>query len=236
MHVFYKPGFHHNIINLDKSESYHCIKVLRMREQDEVQVINGTGNLYSSRIISANPDEVILEIISVFEDYGKRNYYLHIAIAPTKSTERFEYFIEKATEIGIDEITPLICHRSERIKLRYERLEKILLSAAKQSLSAYLPVINQAVRFNDLISKEIKQNRFIAYCSEKPEPHLLTVAKNSDNTLAIIGPEGDFTPEEISSALNHGCIPVSLGIRRLRTETAGVAVAQIIADSKIINK
>ncbi len=235
MHVFYKPGFHNKLIYLDSSESYHCSKVLRLQEGQNVLVINGKGFLYNSSILKINSIQTVLEVNSVMEKYGKRNYYLHVAIAPTKNIERFEWFIEKATEIGIDEITPLICKRSERKKLRYDRLEKILLSAVKQSCTAYMPHINEAVSFNDLIISQSPQIRFIAYCSNINE-HLLVASKDKTNIMTLIGPEGDFTPDEISLATDHGCIPVNLGNKRLRTETAGIVVAQIVADSQIINR
>ena len=238
MHLFYSPGDHRNIIQLDLAESAHCIKVLRLSEGDSVSVINGKGKFSTATIISADPKQVMLNIDSTVSEFGKRDYHLHVAIAPTKNNERFEWFLEKSTEIGIDEITPLICHRSERFKLREDRLWKVLLSAVKQSQKAYLPVLNATERFEDFVTRDIKLpcNKFIAYCTEEQNHHLLTVSGNAVHYIILIGPEGDFTPYEVEAAHDHGYTPVSLGSSRLRTETAGVVTAQIISDRIIINK
>ena len=234
MHVFYKPGHHDNLIYLDPAESHHCINVIRLRLGDEVNVLNGKGTLYETIISRADQKKVVLKIKSAHTEYDKKEYHLHIAIAPTKNMDRFEWFIEKSTEIGVDEITPLFCMNSERRKLRQDRLEKVLISAVKQSLKATLPVLNQPENFTDFIVKQTSAARFIAYCSIEKREHLLKVTKNSNNILVMIGPEGDFGPKEIKMAKETGFQPVSLGKSRLRTETAGVAVAQIIADSYVI--
>ena len=234
MHVFYKPGIHMEFIYLDSSESNHCIKVLRKKKGDEVVVINGKGLYYTAVITVPDVKGVILKIISVTEDYNKRSYYLHIAIAPPKNIERFEWFLEKSVEIGIDEITPVICDRSERVKLRYERLEKVLISAAKQSIEPKMPLLNPIVRFKELIENKNAGTNFIAYCSQEPNSHLMLSIKNSDNITVLIGPEGDFSPCEINSAKENGFLPVNLGKTRLRTETAGIVAALITANSQVI--
>jgi 16S rRNA (uracil1498-N3)-methyltransferase len=234
MHLFYCPGDHTDYIHLDTSESKHCIKVLRLTKNEEVGVINGQGVLYKTRIVFPDLKHTTLKVITSIKNYGKRNYYLHIAIAPPKNIERFEWFLEKVTEIGIDEITPVYCHRSERLKLRTERLEKIILSAVKQSQKAYMPLLNMPVKYNDFIENISDIGKYIAYCSEKNQNYLVLVPEINKKNLVIIGPEGDFTPLEIENALANGFIPVSLGQSRYRTETAGVVTAQIISDRYII--
>lgn len=234
MHIFYKPGLHEKVIILDPAESHHCVNVLRMQKNEEVAVINGQGILYSTRIGDANSKEVKLLIINKIENYGKRDYHLHIAIAPPKNIERFEWFLEKATEIGVDEISPVFCQHSNRMKLRPERLEKVLISAVKQSLKTWLPKLNQPMNFQEFIKQENNADRYIAYCSEDYIEHLLVARKNTHNIIVMVGPEGDFSPTEIAMAIESGFKPVSLGSSRLRTETAGIAVAQIIANRYVI--
>lgn len=234
MQVFYKTGQHESNIFLDASESHHCINVLRMKQNDEVVVINGKGTFYSTRILKPDPSRVQLLVISAVENYEKRDCHLHIAIAPTKNIDRFEWFLEKAAEIGIDEITPIFCLHSNRVNIRMERLEKVLIAAVKQSLKAYLPKLNQAIAFNDFLNRNTNSNSFIAYCADDYKEHLLTSIKGANDITVLIGPEGDFSPAEVKTAIEKGYIPVSLGKSRLRTETAGVAVAQIVADSFVI--
>jgi 16S rRNA (uracil1498-N3)-methyltransferase len=234
MNIFYKPGEHLDIIQLDKSESHHCLNVLRLKEGDLVGVINGRGKFYNAVLVNKGHFSAALKIKSVISDYDKNEYHLHIAIAPTKNIDRFEWFLEKCTEIGVSEITPLLCMRSQRRKLRTDRMEKLLVSAIKQSDRATLPILNQPAMFSEFISKSINNSGYIAHCSDKYREHLISSLQCTKQVIVLIGPEGDFSPEEIDQAISKGYKPVSLGNHRLRTETAGIAVAQIVSDYYVI--
>jgi 16S rRNA (uracil1498-N3)-methyltransferase len=237
MHIFYIQNITGSIAILDETDSRHCILVLRMRRGDSVNLTDGKGGFYEGIIDSVNPRAVTVEITKNEQNYGAKDYYLHLAIAPTKNIDRFEWFIEKAAEIGIDEITPLLCQRSERKNLRNDRLEKILVSAIKQSVKSYLPVLNQMIGFDKFISGSVKDNKYIAICSNDKRSDLIKTHNQSRTFTILIGPEGDFSQEEIGSALKNRFLPVSLGASRLRTETAGVVACQIISDwSTIHNK
>jgi len=166
-------------------------------------------------------------LTGVTPNYGKRPFRLHLAVAPTKNTARFEWFLEKATEIGIDEITPLVCEHSERVQIRIDRLQKIILSAAKQSLKTYLPILHEPMKIDDFISLNHPASRFVAYVEEHQPLHLKTVYQNGD-CVVLIGPEGDFSKKEMELAFQQGFKPVSLGPSRLRTETAAIVACHII--------
>lgn len=166
-------------------------------------------------------------LVSVTTDYGKRPFRLHLAVAPTKNIARFEWFLEKATEIGVDEITPLICEHSERVQIRIDRLQKIILSAAKQSLKTYLPILNEPMKFDAFTRSNLPASRFVAYVEEHQPIHLKTAYQNGDCTV-LIGPEGDFSKIEMDKAFQQGFKPVSLGTSRLRTETAAIVACHII--------
>jgi 16S rRNA (uracil1498-N3)-methyltransferase len=228
MQLFYTPGISSNLYSLNEEESRHCLKVLRLQKGDIVHLTNGTGTLYKAKIIHIDKNNCEVEIVETIEEYGKKNYYLHIAIAPTKNTDRFEWFLEKATEIGIDEITPLICERSVKEKLRIERLNKVITSAVKQSLKAYHPSLNEASQFKDFLKKKFDGDKMIAYCNDEKVKCLSQVYKSTQNALVLIGPEGDFTNSEIELALKNNFTPVSLGKSRLRTETAGLYACTVI--------
>jgi len=225
--MFFSENILENHI-LPPDEWFHCVKVLRLKEGDEVQIIDGKGNLYEAKIVSADAKNTRVEIISVQKEFEKRNYYLHLAIAPTKNIERLEWCVEKAVEIGVDVITPIICRFSERKIVKMERLEKIVISAAKQSLKAYIPKLNPLTNFNDFVLQTTENQRFIAHC-HKTEKHLFSkICKPNLSTLVMIGAEGDFSLEEVEFAAKHSIIPVSLGQSRLRTETAGVAAVHTV--------
>ena len=227
MHLFYIPGVSGNSIQLDETESKHAIRVLRLEKGEKVNVVDGKGGFYLAEITDANPKKCLLQILDKKTAFGKRNFHLHIAIAPTKNNDRFEWFLEKATEIGIDEITPLITEHSERKVVNTERFEKILVSAVKQSVKAYLPQLNEPVTFKELV-KQPGTQKFIAYVDENHRDHLKNLIQKDDNVLVLIGPEGDFSKTEIELALKNGFVPVSLGASRLRTETAGVVACHIV--------
>lgn len=228
MHVFFTPDIKKITYQLSPEESKHAIKVLRMAPGDEVCMIDGKGGMYFGIIDEANPKAAVIRVIEKIEQYGRKNYRLHIAIAPTKSNDRMEWFLEKVTEIGIDEITPLLCERSERRKIKSERFDKIILSAMKQSVKAYQPVLNPLTKFNQFIEQQHEGEKLIAHCTDTPKPSLKSKTKNSQQFVILIGPEGDFTPDEIRKAQEHGFHDVHLGKSRLRTETAGIVACHTI--------
>jgi 16S rRNA (uracil1498-N3)-methyltransferase len=230
MQLFYTPDITTDNYTLDEQESKHCIRVLRMRIGDKMHLTNGKGSMFQAAITDANPKACQLKIVETIHDFEKRNYWLHIAIAPTKNIERIEWFLEKATEIGVDEITPIITEHSERQQIKPERLERIVIAAMKQSVKAYKPTINQAVSFNNFIkANRINTSAYIAHCIDTQKKHLKDVYVPNTNAVICIGPEGDFSKEEVNTALSNGCIPISLGNSRLRTETAGVVACHTIS-------
>jgi 16S rRNA (uracil1498-N3)-methyltransferase len=224
MHLFYTPDIlpSHPQYFLNEEESKHCIRVLRLSVGDEVQLIDGRGGFYTASIKDDHPKRTILQIISVKTEFNKRNHYLHIAIAPTKNIERLEWFLEKATEIGIDEISLIICQRSERKEAKTDRLNKIITSAVKQSIKAYHPILNEAEQLSKLIEKQNDGQKFIAHCDKGDKISLKDAVKSNGKYLILIGPEGDFTPKEIDDALNNDFKAITLGESRLRTETAAL--------------
>ncbi|WP_367864788.1 16S rRNA (uracil(1498)-N(3))-methyltransferase [Pedobacter sp. WC2423] len=224
MHVFYTPDITADSYILNEEESRHCMKVLRLVIGDVVHLIDGRGGLYEAEIIAESKRNVTLHVLMTTREYQKRNHGLHIAVAPTKNIDRLEWFLEKATEIGIDMITPLICERSERKIVKEERLNKVITSAVKQSLQAYHPVLNDAVGFKEFISKHTADYKMIAHCADgEPRGFISQVSKPGQHYLILIGPEGDFTPNEIQLALQNDFKPLTLGNTRLRTETAALA-------------
>lgn len=228
MQLFYIPGISGNTVILDEAESKHAIKVLRLTQGSRVQIIDGKGGFYEAEITEAHPKKCRLTILDVQKETGKKNYQIHIAIAPTKNMNRFEWFLEKATEIGINEITPILCHHSERKTIKTERLEKILVAAIKQSVKAYLPKLNELTSFSEFIQNLEMKQKFIAHCNEGDKPHLKDLAAKDRDAAILIGPEGDFSPEEVELALANGFREISLGTARLRTETAGVVACHIV--------
>ena len=223
MHIFYTPDILTDTYYLNEEESKHSIKVLRLKQGSKLQLVDGKGGLYEAVICDPHPKRCKLEILRVQREYGKRNHHLHIAIAPTKNIERIEWFLEKATEIGIDEITPLICERSERKDLKVERLNKVITSAIKQSIKAYHPKLNEPQRFKDFIRQASGSYKYIAHCIETEKSTLKECIDVNSDYLVLIGPEGDFTPQEINDALKADFTPITLGSSRLRTETAALA-------------
>ncbi len=228
MALFYVPNFASGPV-LPEEESQHAVKVLRLQVGDEIVVVDGVGGFYKAKIINPHPKHCGFEIIESQFEFGKRNYKLHIAIAPTKNIERLEWFIEKATEIGIDEITPVICRFSERKIVKVDRLEKIIVSAAKQSVKAYIPKLNQLCTLDELLKRYSASQKIIAHCYDADKRLLQTEIRKSSDILILIGPEGDFSKDEVTTAISYGFIPVSLGKSRLRTETAGVVACHTAA-------
>jgi len=223
MQLFYTPDITDSpLYFLSEEESKHCIRVLRLQVNDHVQLIDGRGGFYEAEIVDPHPKKVALKLLTHQASFGKRNHYLHIAVAPTKNIERLEWFLEKATEIGIDEISLIICQRSERKEAKAERLNKIITAAMKQSLKAYHPILNEAVSFQRFIAQKHTAQKFIAHCEPGEKGDLRKLIKPNGNYLIMIGPEGDFAPKEIEDALQNGSEPITLGDSRLRTETAAL--------------
>jgi 16S rRNA (uracil1498-N3)-methyltransferase len=222
MHIFYSPDISADCNYLDESESRHCINVLRLSKNETIQIIDGKGGFYFAEITDPNPKKCGFRIIESVKDYGKRNYTVHIAIAPTKNISRFEWFLEKATEVGVDEITPLQCGRSERNTLKMERLERVLVSAMKQARRAFRPTLNNITSVEQFLERDFHGKGFIAHCEGEKKPFLNDRYVPGENALLMIGPEGDFTPAEIEAAKGKKMQEISLGPDRLRTETAGL--------------
>lgn len=228
--VFYTTDIQPPYITLYSEECMHCAKVLRMRVGEEIAAVDGNGNYYVGKLISIGNKECVAEIVSYSENYNSLPYRLHVACAPTKNIDRFEWFLEKATEIGISEITPLICEHSERRQIKSERLEKVIISAMKQSQKACLPKLNEAIGIKEFIEKHDAAQKFIGYCGEGiSKQSFYKLFQPSVDAIILIGPEGDFSEEEIKCCLSENYIPVALGNQRLRTETAAVAACCIAA-------
>lgn len=213
-------------ITFDKIESRHIVRVLRKKEDDILKITNGKGYLFDAKISIANDKKCLAEIINVEEKPKPWNYYLHIAIAPTKNNDRLEWFLEKATEIGIDEITPIICNNSERKNIKIERLEKIVQAAMKQSLKYTLPKLNKLTTLNKFVELKLKGKKLIAHCEDGEKVLLRSVVKPSEEVVILIGPEGDFSLNEINKAVTKDWKPITLGESRLRTETAALVATQ----------
>ncbi len=225
MHLFYTPDITSNTYILPEEESKHAIRVLRLTIGDSIQLIDGRGGLYIAEIVDDNQKRCAVKITDVKKEFLKRDWNLHIAIAPTKNMDRLEWFVEKATEIGIDEISLIDCNKSERSIVKAERLNKVAVSAIKQSLKAYLPIINEIADFKKFIASiaNFEGQKFIAHCHAREAlPHIKVLYKFKENTIILIGPEGDFSIEEIKLALDNGFKEISLGESRLRTETAAL--------------
>ena len=214
------------MITLDESESRHCVQVLRKKPGDEITVADGKGSWFFARVVDANRKKCVLKIREEMRRDALSGH-LHVAIAPTKNISRLEWFLEKATELGIREISLFYCHRSERRKVNPDRLRRILVGAMKQSLNAYLPVLHEPVPFDKFLQRDTQNSpeRFIAHCLPGEKDHLRNLLQPGRHAEVLIGPEGDFTPEEAAQAEQLGYRPVSLGTTRLRTETAAVAVS-----------
>jgi 16S rRNA (uracil1498-N3)-methyltransferase len=228
MHLFYIPNISTDIQLLPREESAHCIKVLRLKKGDTVYLTDGLGGLYRTTIIDDHAKKCTLKVIEYQQEAGKKDFKIHLAVAPTKNINRFEWFLEKATEIGIDEITPLLCTHSERKIIKPERLNKVITAAMKQSIKAYHPVLNKMSSFKKFIQTVDADQKFIAYCSETYVDHLKDRYTKGKNVIVLIGPEGDFSPSEVKTAIENGYHPVSLGLSRLRTETAAIVACHTV--------
>jgi len=230
MQLFYTPHISGKQAIFQGEEARHAAQVLRKKAGDSIQFVDGKGSWYEGIIESVSKKECYISIQKEIETYNNRACQIHLAIAPTKNIARFEWFLEKATEIGIDKVSPIKCARSERKVIKNERLNKILISAMKQSLKATLPQLEELKTFKQWLSElpEAEEQRFIAHCIEEEKEHLKEKYKPGQNVLLMIGPEGDFTKEEVTQAIQKGFHPVTLGDSRLRTETAGIVGTHIL--------
>lgn len=229
MQLFYNPEITAGMDSFafDREESRHIVKVLRRTNGDSVMVTNGMGSIFRTEIASAAEHKCTVRIVEERKQ-EKLPYELHLAVAPTKMIDRFEWFLEKATELGATRITPMICDRAERRSLKTDRLHKIVQSAMKQSLRAWLPVLDEPMEFRDLISSEFKGAKLVAHCDQGDRLSLKQLVGPGQDVTILIGPEGDFTPKEIRLALESGFSPVTLGSNRLRTETAAIAACHAV--------
>ena len=231
MHQFFVENItkETNELTLSEEESKHACRVLRLKKGDMLSILNGKGYQFTATIVDDHPKHCLVKIIDIFFEEAPKNK-LHIAIAPTKNMDRLEWFLEKATEIGVDNITPIIGDNSERKQLKTERLEKVLISAQKQSKRFYLPILNPLTTVTQFI--ENHPNSYFAHCEDEADKKEFSLEKFNGDVTIMIGPEGDFSQKEIEFALKKGLIPVSLGSNRLRTETAGV-YATVVAKSNM---
>lgn len=230
MQLFYCPEIQDGVATLPEDEARHCVQVLRRREGDHIELVDGRGYRYQAEITETGKKHCRVRILSQ-QAVPSHPFHLHIAMAPTKNMDRFEWFLEKATEIGIDEITPLLCHHSERRKLRLDRCERVLLSAMKQSLKAKLPRLHPIAPLSDFLALpqwNTHPGRFIATCADGPKVSLKEKTAGLPEVLILIGPEGDFDEHELKQAAEAGFQAVSLGSSRLRTETAGVVACHTV--------
>jgi len=224
MELFFDPEFKGEGL-LNEAESKHCINVLRHKVGDCITIANGKGQYYKCEITVAHPKKCQLKLIEK-QEFPPNKFNIHLAVAPTKSTDRFEWLIEKAMELGVSEITPLLCQHSERKKVRTDRIERVVVAAMKQSLKAHLPKINELTPFDQFLSNNA--NGYIAHCYNTPKTPLKMAYTKGEDCILCIGPEGDFSEDEVHNASNNGFTPVSLGLSRLRTETAGVVACHTI--------
>lgn len=233
LQLFYTPDIlpHNKAYVLSEEESKHAIRVLRLTEGHPIHLVDGRGGLYIGTVVDAHPKRTAIAIEDFKPSHERRPYYLHIAVAPTKSIDRIEWFLEKATEVGIDEVTPIICEHSERKEVKVERLNKVMVAAMKQSLKAYLPKFNEAVKLTDFLKGEAnaESQKFIAHCADGEKPYLMDRIETAGRYVILIGPEGDFSTSEINVASDAGYLPITLGAARLRTETAALIACLEVA-------
>lgn len=228
MHLFYTPDIKEEHYVLSPEESKHCVKVLRLQEGDRVALVDGKGGFYTGEIVVAGVKQCEVKVVRKIEDYGKRSFRFHLAIAPTKNMDRIEWMLEKCTEIGTEEFTMLNTAHSERRIVKEERLEKVIVAAMKQSLKAYRPRLNPVTDFKRFVSYCEEEQKFIAHCHEAEKKRLDEVYRPGTDAVILIGPEGDFSEEEVELARQAGFVEITLGESRLRTETAGIVACHSV--------
>ncbi|MFM1878058.1 MAG: hypothetical protein RLZZ241_924 [Bacteroidota bacterium] len=226
MNFFYNPNVHEGCkqFTLEPEEGRHIVKVLRKQSGAQLHITNGRGQLFKTVILEANPKKCTVQVLE-YSSTPKPEVSFLLAVAPTKRIERFQWLLEKATEIGITRFIPLICERSERQTLPEDRLQRVIQEAMKQSLQTWLPVLSPPTTFTDFIGMELPEQRYIAHCEPEQKKHLMQHAQAGKDTVILIGPEGDFTKDEIAAALQRKFVPVALGNHRLRTETAAITAS-----------
>ena len=235
MQLFYAPDITLEPYTLSEEESKHCIKVLRLHAGDTIHVTDGAGNLHTCRIIDDNARRCTIAVEHTEAEFERMPYELTMAVAPTKNIERFEWFLEKATEVGVSRFIPVECDHSERRIIKYDRELRVITSAVKQSLKAYHPALDELTPLKRVLQMPFDGQKFIAHCDRtideacKKRAYLPSIIKKNENILILIGPEGDFSPEEIKFALENGFEPITLGTQRLRTETAAVVATVMVA-------
>lgn len=227
MHVFYTPDIQTRA-ELPEEEAAHAVRVLRLEAGDEVTLTDGKGCFYRAEISAASNKRCLVNVLETLPQEPLWQGHFHLAMAPTKNMDRTEWLAEKATEIGFDELTFLNCRFSERKVIKTERIQKILVSAIKQSLKARLPKLNEMTDFNRFIRQPFSGQKFIAHCYEGEKPLLKDIVRRGEDALVLIGPEGDFSEEEVKLAVEQGFQPISLGRSRLRTETAALVACHIL--------
>lgn len=236
MRFFYDSTIAGNYHTLSEEESKHCSRVLRLKQGDEIFITNGQGTLFRSQIVNIDNKKTTVSVIETIHNYNQLDYRLHLAVAPTKNIDRIEWFLEKATEIGFTEFTPIICKNSERQVVKIDRLNRIVEAAMKQSYKTYHPIMNEATMFADFIKNDNSQQKFIAHCEENLQRlYLANQVQPKTSVTVLIGPEGDFTKQEINLALQQ-YTAITLGDSRLRTETAALVACNIISVINTIKK
>ena len=235
MHVFYTPDIL-TTHELPEEEAKHCLRVLRLTSGDRITLTDGSGNFYEGEINVSSNKHCDVHILETRYQGPLWEGHLHIALAPTKNMDRIEWVVEKMTEIGIDEISFLNCRYSERKVIKTDRIHKIVVSAIKQSLKARLPIVNEMADFNSFVSQNFTGQKFIAHCYEEDKKLLKDIIKKGEDAVVLVGPEGDFSEEEVKTAIGYGFVPISLWPSRLRTETAALVACDIMNLSNQINK
>lgn len=235
MHIFYTPQISadETHFTLSEEESKHCVRVLRLSIGSNVQLVDGRGGVFEAQVVDDHPKRTHLRIDSFTATKKIRDYHLHLMVAPTKNIERFEWFLEKSTEIGIDAITPILCDHSERKEIKWDRLNKIIVAAMKQSQQYYLPQLNEILAFDEVVIANYSAKKFIAHCEDGQKQFLSECLNQKEDLIILIGPEGDFSSQEIEQATSASFTPISLGSTRLRTETAATVA---VLEASLINR
>lgn len=231
MQLFYTHDLESDFCTLNEEESKHCIRVLRMRVGDELHLTDGRGTMYRCKVVDDNVKRCVVEVVETMANYEPLSYGLTMAVAPTKNIDRYEWFLEKATEIGVDTVIPIIGEHSERKVIKREREEKVITAAVKQSLKAYHPRLTDVTPFAEVVRMEFSGRKFIAHCGETfhEKSYLASTLRKGEDALILIGPEGDFSPEEVELAVVNGFEEITLGKQRFRTETAAVVAVDMVS-------
>lgn len=231
MQLFYAADFTAPEYTLSEEESRHAVKVLRLVEGDTLHITDGRGSLYRCEVASAHQKHCLVRVVEHFEEFEKMPYRLTMAVAPTKNIDRYEWFLEKATEIGVTEVVPIVGEHSERKVIKAEREEKVITAAVKQSLKAYYPHLAEITPFAKLVRAEFTGRKFIAHCGDavKEKRYLASTLRKGEDVMILIGPEGDFSPEEVQLAVANGFEEITLGTQRFRTETAAVVAVDMVS-------